>query len=103
MSNTIEPLNRREFVRVAGASLAGGLLALTSPHAWSSATSGVPRTRLERLAKGANVCRWFRFVRQQSPEHFSNYITEAEAKLIHQIGLTHVRLCIQPAIIMDPQ
>jgi endoglucanase len=103
MSNKIKPLNRREFVRVGGASLAGGLLALTSPRAWSSATSGVPRTRLERLAKGANVCRWFRFVRQQSPEHFSNYITETEAKLVRQMGLTHVRLCVQPSIIMDPQ
>lgn len=91
-------LNRREFVRAVAA---GSLLASFALPCWSVPVPGVPRNRLDRLAKGANVCRWFRAVRQESPEHLSNYITEPEAKLMRQMGLTHVRLCLQPKVIMD--
>lgn len=101
MNTKTTPLNRREFMRVTGSGLAGGLLTLTSPRAWSEPLTSVPRSRLDRLAKGANVCRWFRFIRGQSTEHFGSYIAESEAKLMRQMGLTHVRLCIAPTIVMD--
>jgi aryl-phospho-beta-D-glucosidase BglC (GH1 family) len=67
----------------------------------SVAMNSVPRSRLERLAKGANICQWFRFVRRSEAEHFGNYISEPEAKLMRKMGLTHVRLCLQPKVIMD--
>ena len=93
-------LNRREFARLTGAGLAGSLLSF--PALTSAATGGsVPQPRLDRLAKGANVCQWFRFVRQEGAAHFDNYITEAEAGMMRQMGLTHVRLCLQPKVIMD--
>jgi endoglucanase len=94
-------LNRRQFVRVAGAGLAGGLVACPAPPGFSAPVKGVPRSRLDRLAKGANVCLWFRFVRQESAEHYANYIPESEAALMRRIGLTHVRLCLQPKVVMD--
>src|SRR5262245_35053274 len=93
-------LNRREFVRVTMAGLAGVCAAPAMQRAWGSGIGGVARSRLDRLAKGANVCRWFRFVRE-SPEHFHNYINEAEARLMRQMGLTHVRVCVQPKVLMD--
>jgi aryl-phospho-beta-D-glucosidase BglC (GH1 family) len=101
MKFEMKSLNRREFIRIAVAGTAGGSLAIPAPGFLSATPASVPRSRLERLAKGANVCQWFRFVRKDKPEHYTNYITEPEAKLMRQMGLTHVRLCLQPKVIMD--
>lgn len=62
----------------------------------------MPASRLARLATGANLCRWFRFPRAATPEHFANYIGDAEAALIAGMGLKHVRLCVAPKLIMEP-
>jgi len=94
-------LNRREFMRVGVAGLAGSFIGTGIRQAWSSGVSGVPKSRLDRLAKGANVCRWFCFLKQDGPGHFSSYISDSEASLMRQMGLTHVRLCIQPKVLMD--
>src|SRR5947209_4320078 len=94
-------LKRREFLQFAAAGLAGGFLSAPLVCKASSSLRGPARRRLDRLAKGANVCQWFRFVRPGKPEHFANYVTEAEAKLMRQMGLTHVRLCLQPKLVMD--
>jgi aryl-phospho-beta-D-glucosidase BglC (GH1 family) len=101
MKTKMKSLSRREFVRVAGAGSAGTLFSAIALSSWSAPVAGVPRSRLERLAKGANVCRWFRFVGQESAEHFRNYISEPEATMMRRMGLTHTRLCLQPKVIMD--
>jgi len=93
--------NRRHFLRAAGTGLVGTLVTLPALRTWSATDTGVPARRLGRLSKGANVCQWFRFVRQEGAAHFDNYITEAEAKMMRTMGLTHVRLCLQPKVIMD--
>src|SRR5690242_2310981 len=93
-------LNRRHFMRITAAGVVGSFLSapvLTK----ASSPLRVARSRLDRLAKGANVCQWFRFVRQANAERFANYVTEPEAKLMRQMGLTHVRLCLQPKVVMD--
>jgi endoglucanase len=92
-------MNRREFLRTAALS-AGGIALSTLPAA-ANASASVPAARLARLATGANVCRWFRFPRNELPEHFRDYITDAEAEMMARIGLKHVRLCVAPKIIMD--
>jgi aryl-phospho-beta-D-glucosidase BglC (GH1 family) len=61
----------------------------------------VPAQRLARLATGANICRWFRFPRRDAPNHFDDYISDAEAALIARMGLRHVRLCVAPGVIME--
>jgi len=94
---------RREFMRTAAAGAAGSLFAFLAFPCWSALGTGVPKTRLERLAKGANVCRWFRFSKRDSADHFASYITDSEAKVMRQMGLTHVRLCLQPNVVMDPE
>lgn len=92
--------NRRDFIRVTGA----GVITLALPPLVSTAASlgSVPQCRLDRLSKGANVARWFRFPPRADDDHYANYVSIADAEFMKRIGLTHVRLCIQPAIIMDP-
>ena len=82
--------------------IAAGSLAVAPAFAAAEGTSEVPRSRTDRLATGANVCRWFRFPRNDSAEHFTNYISPAEAEYMAHIGLKHVRLCVAPRVIMNP-
>ncbi len=93
-------LSRRAFVRAAA--LTVGAAACSAPLTQATEASGVPAIRLQRLSTGANICRWFRYVRQETESHFSEYIPESEAALIANMGLTHVRLCIHPNVLMDP-
>ena len=95
-------LSRRRFLRVAGTAITVSYPLVTALRAWSSETTSVPRARLDRLARGANVCRWFRAGQRAGQEQLSNYITENEAGMMRQMGLTHVRLCLQPRVVMDP-
>lgn len=92
-------LTRRDFIR-STALAAGGLALASRPALAAEPAASVPAKRLERLATGANVCRWFRFPHPDSPEHFQNYIPDPEAELMARIGLKHVRLCVAPAVIM---
>lgn len=95
----LTPLNRRDFLRLG--LLAGGTLALSPAVLAEEAALGVPQTRLDRLATGANVCQWFRFPRGNPEEHFPNYILDQEAAYMAQIGLKHVRVCVAPKVIME--
>jgi len=96
---TPSPIARREFLRLAG--FAAGSLAVAPAFA-AEGFSAVPRSRTDRLATGANVCQWFRFPRNDSAEHFTNYISAAEADFMARVGLKHVRLCVAPRVIMNP-
>lgn len=92
-------LNRREFLR-AGI-LVTGAAAFPWPVLAAEPPMSVPARRLERLSTGANICRWFRFPRNESAEHFGNYIPPAEAELMARMGLKHVRVCVAPKVMMD--
>jgi aryl-phospho-beta-D-glucosidase BglC (GH1 family) len=92
-------VDRREFLRLAALGTAGA--ALIGRPALAAPLNGVPATRLARLATGANVCLWFRFPRQETVEHFTNYIPESEAEMMVRMGLRHVRLCVAPKVIME--
>jgi len=95
----LPPINRRDFLRLT-ALATGSLASISLPAA--ALVPSLPGRRLEHLATGANVCGWFRFPRNESAEHFSGYIPEAEAVLMARLGLKHVRLCIAPTVIMNP-
>jgi len=97
---TTAALARREFLRRAALAAAG--LALCPRPSGAATTTEVPAQRLARLATGANVCRWFRSPRRDSPAHFEDYIADAEAAMIARMGLKHVRLCAAPRVVMDP-
>ena len=94
------PIARRDFLRLTG--IAAGSLAVAPAYAAAEGLSEVPRSRTDRLATGANVCLWFRFPQNNSVEHFTDYISAAEADYMAHIGLKHVRLCVAPQVIMNP-
>jgi aryl-phospho-beta-D-glucosidase BglC (GH1 family) len=77
------------------------LLSATVALGLAPLQNGVPNSVLQKLSKGANVCRWFRFPDPETQDHFNNYISDSEAKRMRQIGLTHVRLCLAPKYIFD--
>ena len=76
---------------------------LTTIVAWglASVQTGVPKGVLQKLAKGANVCRWFRFPIAETEEHFNDYISDSEVRKMRAMGLTHIRLCIAPKFILN--
>lgn len=97
---TINNLTRRQFLRSTALAV-GGVSLAASPVFGAAPLTEVPPTRLARLSTGANVCRWFRFPRAESSDHFADYLGDAEAEMMARIGLRHVRLCVAPKVIMD--
>jgi endoglucanase len=97
--NKLTSIDRRAFLRLTV--IAGAGLAITPALSAADPLTSVPRSRLDRLATGANVCQWFRFPRGNPAEHFTSYISEDEAAFMARIGLKHVRLCVAPRVIMD--
>lgn len=96
----MNPFSRRDFIRLGGTGLAGACVLSSFP---SSGASSVPKACLDHLAKGASVTTWFQYPRRKDAEYFKNYISESEAVYMRTIGLTHIRLCVAPPIIMDPK
>ncbi len=102
MSNNMTmpcPIDRRAFFRLTV--LAAGSLAIRPSLSAADPLTAVPLSRLDRLASGANICRWFRSPRGNPAEHFTGYISEDEVAFMTRMGLKHVRLCVAPRVIMD--
>jgi hypothetical protein len=51
---------------------------------------------LAKLARGVNVSRWFRYPAAESEHHYRGFITEADLDLLVAIGVTAVRLAVDP-------
>lgn len=79
---------------------ASGAQAGADPSA--QGVAGVPASRLARLATGANVCRWFRYPTATTDDFFANYLSDDEAAAMRRMGLRHVRLCVAPKVLMNP-
>ena len=77
--------SRRAFLRATA--VAGGWAMVPGALRAAEGDVGVPATRLARLATGANVCRWFRFPRNETAEHLGNYVPDAEAEMMARMGL----------------
>ena len=74
---------------------------LLSAHGSLMAQSGVSATRLSRLAKGVNVTRWFWLNDDTSDAHYRDYLSDEQMQAIRDAGFTHVRLPIEPKILLD--
>ncbi len=70
--------------------------------ALSNASADVPKSRLERLSKGANITRWFQTWDTTSEGHYTSYMSDDEIAMIRNMGLRHVRLCFSPEYLYDP-
>jgi hypothetical protein len=55
----------------------------------------VPDARLERLTRGINLSHWMAQA-ELSEEHIRTYFTEADARLIAEMGFRHARLTLDP-------
>ena len=48
------------------------------------------------LARGVNVSRWFRYPVEDSDRHYRTFITDADLDLLTTLGVTSVRLAVDP-------
>ena len=51
---------------------------------------------LAKLSRGVNVSRWFRYPASDSEHHYRGFITDADLDLIVSMGVTSVRLAVDP-------
>lgn len=65
-------------------------------HASPDNDLGVPASRLARLARTANVTRWYRFPLIESEAYFKGYLSAADLKLLGDLGFGAIRLSIAP-------
>jgi len=63
---------------------------------------GVPASRVARLASGVNLCHWLVIPKDPGEAAFRAYITEQDLKRLKDLGMTHVRLPIEPDLLWDP-
>ena len=54
------------------------------------------------LARGVNLSRWFRYPAQDSEHHFRGFITDADLDLLVALGVTSVRLAVDPRYLHVP-
>ncbi len=62
------------------------------------ASGGVPAQRLRHLLRGVNLSGWFSQVygSGDTAEHVRSYITARDISLIHEMGMDHVRIPVNP-------
>jgi len=75
---------------------------LLAAVAVASASAEVPKSRLARLSRGANVTRWFQQWGSASDTHYRDYMSDDEIAMMRRMGLRHVRLCFSPQFLYDP-
>ena len=51
---------------------------------------------LARLARGVNVSRWFRYPAEKSERHYRTFLADADLDLLVAMGVTAVRLAVDP-------
>jgi endoglucanase len=76
-----------------------GVIGNLSPTYAAPHRDSVPQSRLDRLAKAANVTLWFRYPEREDDDYFTNYLSDADMELIHNLGIRTVRLAIAPQYI----
>ncbi|MBO9391173.1 MAG: hypothetical protein J7482_21015, partial [Roseiflexus sp.] len=86
-------MRRRTFFRVATALATFSITGCTAPE-------GVPTDRLARLARGVNMSHWF----AQAPfsrATLQSRHTADEFRALRRIGLSHVRLPLDPYVLFS--
>src|SRR5262249_48813308 len=61
-----------------------------------SSVQGVAASRLARLARCADITRWFWQVSDATERHYLTYMRDSDLDLLHRLGFTCVRLSIEP-------
>ncbi len=90
------------FLQCAALSVAS----VISPHSMPPGVardSAVPKARIDRLSRGANITQWFQVYGRASDDHYRTYMGDDEIAMIRRMGLRHVRLCFSPQYLYDPE
>jgi endoglucanase len=59
----------------------------------------VPNSRLDKLAKGINVSKWFS--NSYSANRYDRYLSNKNLQFIHDVGFKHIRLPINPTLLFQ--
>ena len=51
---------------------------------------------LQKLARGVNISRWFRYPATDSEQHYRGFVIDADLDLLVAMGVTTVRLAVDP-------
>lgn len=62
--------------------------------------SEVPESRMAALTHGINTAHWFSQA-TLTPDLFQNRVTDEDAQLIEEMGFQHVRLPLDPKVLLD--
>ena len=65
--------------------------------------ASVSDARFARLARGINLSHWFAQARSYDIQHLRSYMTVEDFKLIRATGFGHVRLTLNPVILLNEQ
>lgn len=67
----------------------------------SSSQSIVPASRIARLRRGINLSHWFAQSPDYSKAHLDSHTTAEDFALIRRLGIDHVRLPLEPALLFN--
>jgi len=56
----------------------------------------VPPALLPKLGRGVNISRWFRYPATDSEQHYRGFVIDADLDLLVAMGVTTVRLAVDP-------
>jgi endoglucanase len=62
----------------------------------NGAAPGAAPLSFDRLGRGVNIARWFRYPAEDSDSHFRGFITDADLDLLVAMGAATVRLAVAP-------
>lgn len=109
-------MNSKKFIVLALALLIVGALAGIAFLQLASSPSGITPTaissqnsntlpgeaRFSKLGKGINLSRWYTDpLEPDKPDFLSNFVTQADIKLLREKGFNHVRLPIDPVFFFN--
>ncbi|AFY83745.1 glycoside hydrolase family 5 protein [Oscillatoria acuminata] len=97
-----------QFFALAGLTISSFSIATAHPAHADLTTSSLPdweenplENRFERLTRGINLSHWFSQSETYNPFHMENFISDEDLDLLAGLGFQHVRLPVDPALLMD--
>ncbi|MGL5195543.1 MAG: cellulase family glycosylhydrolase, partial [Chroococcales cyanobacterium] len=96
-----------QFFALAGLTISSLSLAPASPAHADLTTSSLAEgenpleNRVDRLTQGINLSHWFAQSETYHPFHLENFITDDDLDLLAGLGFQHVRLPVDPALLID--
>jgi hypothetical protein len=98
-----------QFFALTGLTISSFSIATASPAYADLTTSSLPdggenplENRFDRLTRGINLSHWFAQSETYNPFHLEHFISDEDLDLLVGLGFQHVRLPVDPALLLDP-